>query len=85
MRNQLFGRTGHVCRTCLGPVLSGEGGFVCAVCDATGVEVEAICGCGIHLPGEVTVRVYHCSPNPARGPRSPGAAVIAFGPEAATA
>ena len=32
----LYQRTGHACRTCLGPVLEGGGGFICAVCDAAG-------------------------------------------------
>ena len=83
--NQLFSRTGHVCRTCMGPVLNGEDGFVCAVCDATGATTETICGCGIRLPGEALGRAFRCSPNPARGAASPAAAVITFGQEAATA
>lgn len=81
----LFRRTGHVCRTCLGPVLAGADGYICAVCDAAGDAPEAICGCGIRVQGSSGGKraLFRCAPNPARGPASPAAAVITFGPGAA--
>lgn len=75
-----FHRTDHVCRTCLGPVLEGGGGFICAVCDAAGDAPEAICGCGIRVQGPGgRRRLFQCTSNPARGPASPAAVVITFG------
>lgn len=80
----LYRRTAHVCRICLGPVLEGENGYICAVCDASGSTPEAICGCGIKVQGPGSRRhLFACVPNPSRGPASPSAIVITFGPGAA--
>ena len=71
-------RVAHCCRTCLGPILHGGQGFICAVCDAASEAVEGICGCGIRVTGS-KYPVFRCTTNPARGPASPAAVVITFG------
>ncbi len=79
----LYRRTAHVCRTCLGPVMEHGGGYVCAVCDASGATPSSICGCGIKVQGPGgRRRLFACTPNPARGPASPSGYVITFAPEA---
>jgi len=76
----MFRRVLHACRKCLGPVLQGKDGFVCAVCDAADARVEDICGCGISAgEGGRKNLGFRCIPNPERGPASPAAVVIAFG------
>jgi hypothetical protein len=82
MSEGLYRRTGHVCRTCLGPILADEAGFVCAVCDASSPsDVSAICGCGIRISGTLQRGLgFRCAPNPTRSDGSPAAAVIMFGP-----
>ena len=79
-----YRRTGHCCRTCLGPVLQGDEGFICAVCDASGPAPAAICGCGIRVaaPGG-RILPFSCQTNPTRGPASPSAVVITFAAAAA--
>jgi hypothetical protein len=75
-----YGRSPHVCRHCLGPILQYDGGFICAVCDAAAGAVEVICGCGIKVAGSSARRgFFRCTANPARGPASPAAIVITFG------
>ena len=79
MSAALYERTAHCCRTCLGPVLQSNSGFVCAVCDATSEAPEGICGCGIRVAGRGAKRaMFQCTANPARGPTSPAAVVITF-------
>ncbi len=83
MSNELFRRTTHCCRTCLGPVLAHDAGHVCAVCDAAGRDVKDVCGCGIRVAGPGGRRLpFSCHPNPARSPVSPSLAVILFAPDA---
>ncbi len=66
-----YRRTGHCCRTCLGPVLQDNEGFLCAVCDASGAAPSAISGCGIRVAARGgRVLSFSCQPNPARGPAS---------------
>lgn len=77
---EMFRRVFHACRRCLGPILQGESGFVCAVCDAVGARVEEICGCGISAgEGGRKNLGFRCIPNLERGPAFPAAVVIAFG------
>lgn len=80
MSDALYRRTAHCCRTCLGPVLQGEAGFICAICDTVGAAAEEICGCGIKQAGQSGKNLgFRCAPNPARGQNSPAAVVIVFG------
>ena len=79
MSEALYRRVPHACRTCMGPVLSHDTGFVCAVCDAASTEVVAICGCGIESADYRRDLGFRCAPNPNRSAQSPAAVVILFG------
>jgi hypothetical protein len=85
MSEARYSRTAHTCRTCLGPILAHEAGFVCAVCDvATAGTVDEICGCGITISSESRKNLgFRCVQNPARGAKSPASVVIQFGAFAA--
>jgi hypothetical protein len=78
MTSPLYARTEHVCRTCLGPILRGDDQFICAVCDAAGAEVEAICGCGLRVEGSRRPLGFKCVQNPVRSPQCPAPAIILF-------
>ena len=76
-----YGRSPHVCRHCLGPILQYDGGFICAVCDAAAegrsrLFVAAVSKWLVQVRGEASSAVQ---PIPQGGPASPAATVITFG------
>jgi hypothetical protein len=78
MTAPLYTRSEHVCRVCLGPILTGDDHFICAVCDATGQSVETICGCGLRAKGTSRDLGFRCVPNPVRSSKCPSLAIIVF-------
>ncbi len=79
MSDALYRRTEHACRACMGPILAGEDGFLCAVCDAASRVVSGICGCGIEVAGSRRGLGFRCVTNLERSPQSPAGVVILFG------
>ncbi len=70
----------HVCRHCMGRIVSRGDTFLCSGCgqSCTG-RPAGICGCGLTINGvRKRTAPYRCGPNPAPGPTSPTAYVVLF-------